>query len=80
MNFSIEAARAIGAGIAIGFGAIGPGLGIGVLGLGALQAIGRNPEAAGLVQTNMILTIVFAESIAIYALVVSLVLVFVGVS
>ena len=63
MNFSIEAARAIGAGIAIGFG-----------------AIGRNPEAAGLVQTNMILTIVFAESIAIYALVVSLVLVFVGVS
>ena len=80
MNFSIEAARAIGAGIAIGFGAIGPGLGIGVLGLGALQAIGRTPEAAGLVQTNMILTIVFAESIAIYALVVSLVLVFVGVS
>lgn len=80
MEFSIEAARAIGAGIAIGFGAIGPGLGIGVLGLGALQAIGRNPEAAGLVQTNMILTIVFAESIAIYALVVSLVLVFVGVS
>ena len=80
MNFSIEAARAIGAGIAIGLGAIGPGIGIGVLGLGAMQAIGRNPEAAGLVQTNMILTIVFAESIAIYALVVSLVLVFVGVS
>ena len=80
MEFSIEAARAIGAGIAIGLGAIAPGIGIGVLGLGAMQAIGRNPEAAGLVQTNMILTIVFAEAIAIYALVVSLVLVFVGVS
>ncbi|HEC24200.1 MAG TPA: ATP synthase F0 subunit C [Chloroflexi bacterium] len=80
MQFSIEAARALAAGLAIGLGAIGPGIGIGLLGLGAMQSIGRNPEAAGLVQTNMILAIVFAEAIAIYALVVALVLVFVGVS
>lgn len=45
---------------------------------GALQAIGRNPEAAGEIRTNMILGIVFAEAIAIYALVVALLLVFVG--
>jgi F-type H+-transporting ATPase subunit c len=58
-------------------GAFGPGLGIGLLVSGALQAIGRNPDAAGLVQTNMILGIVFTEAIAIYALVVALILVFV---
>ena len=41
----IEAAKSLGMAIAIGFGAIGPGLGIGILGSGAMQAIGRNPEA-----------------------------------
>ena len=76
MEFSVEAARAIAAGLAIGLGAFGPGIGIGVLGFGAMQAIGRNPEAAGLVQTNMILTIVFAEAIAIYALAVALIIIF----
>ncbi len=80
MNFSVEAARAIAAGLAMGLGAIGPGLGIGILGFGAMQAIGRNPEAANLVQTNMILVIAFAEAVAIYALVVALVLLFVGVA
>lgn len=64
--------------IAIGFGAIGPGIGIGLLVMGALQAMGRNPEASGEIRTNMILGIVFAESIAIYALVVALLLLFVG--
>ena len=55
--------------IGYGLAAIGPGIGIGLLVQGALQAIGRNPDAAGQIQTNMILGIVFAESIAIYALV-----------
>ncbi|MBN1120508.1 MAG: ATP synthase F0 subunit C [Anaerolineae bacterium] len=80
MEFSVEAARAIAAGLAMGLGAIGPGLGIGILGFGAMQAIGRNPEAANLVQTNMILVIAFTEAIAIYALVVALVILFVGVA
>jgi F-type H+-transporting ATPase subunit c len=44
---------------------------------GALQALGRNPEAGGDIRTNMILGIVFAESVAIYALVVALILKFV---
>lgn len=67
----------LGAGLAIGLGGIGPGIGIGLLVSGALQAIGRNPEAGPDIRTNMILGIVFAESIAIYGLVVALVLMFV---
>jgi F-type H+-transporting ATPase subunit c len=62
---------------AIGMGAIGPGLGIGILVAQGLSAIGRNPEAAGKIQTNMILGAAFAEAIAIYALVVALILKFV---
>jgi F-type H+-transporting ATPase subunit c len=80
MELSIEAARALAAGLAIGLGAVGPGIGVGLVALGAMQAIGRNPEASGLVQVNMILAIAFAEAIAIYALVVALVIVFVGVA
>ncbi|MDQ7028960.1 MAG: ATP synthase F0 subunit C [Ardenticatenia bacterium] len=67
----------LSAGLAIGLGAIGPGIGVGLLVMGALQAIGRNPEAAPEIRTNMILGIAFAEAIAIYALVVALVLKFV---
>ena len=67
----------IGAGLAIGLGAIGPGIGIGMLGAKAMEAIGRNPEAVGTIQTNMILGIAFAEAIAIYALVVDILIKFV---
>jgi len=70
--------RQLAAGLAIGLGAIGPGIGIGLLVNGAMQAIGRNPEAAGQIQVNMILGIAFAEAIAIYALVVALLLKFVA--
>ncbi|KKU44901.1 MAG: ATP synthase subunit c [Microgenomates group bacterium GW2011_GWC2_46_7] len=62
--------------IAVG-GAIGPGIGIGLVGLGAMQAIGRNPEASSKIQTNMILGFAFAEAVAIYALVIALILKFV---
>jgi F-type H+-transporting ATPase subunit c len=72
-----EGLKAIAAGLAIGLGAIGPGIGIGLLGMGAMQGISRNPEATGQIQTNMILAIAFAEAIAIYALVVALLLIFV---
>lgn len=68
--------KAIGAGLAM-IAAVGPGIGIGLLAQGAMQAIGRNPDAAGQIQTNMILAIVFTEAIAIYALVVALLIVFV---
>jgi ATP synthase F0 subunit c len=71
------AARLIGAGLAM-VGTIGAGLGIGVLVSGAVQGIARNPDAAGNVQTNMILGIAFAEAVAIYCLVVALLILFVG--
>lgn len=61
----------------MGVGAIGPGIGIGLIAAKGLEAIGRNPEAAAKIQTNMILGMAFAEAIAIYALVVSLILKFV---
>lgn len=64
-------------GIAMGVGAIGPGIGIGILVSKALEAIGRNPEAASKIQTNMILGMAFAEAVAIYALVIALIIKFV---
>ena len=72
-----EAARSLAAALAIGLGAVGPGLAIGLLGGKALEAIGRNPEATSKIQTAMILAIAFAEAIAIYALVMSLIIKFV---
>jgi ATP synthase F0 subunit c len=68
--------KAVGAGLAM-IGALGPGIGIGIVVGGAVQAIGRNPDAEGQIQTNMILGIVFAESVAIYCLVVALIILFV---
>ena len=63
--------------IAVGFGAIGPGIGIGILVGKALEAIGRNPDVTPKIQTNMILGIAFAEAIMIFALVVALIIRFV---
>ena len=63
--------------LAIGIGALGPGIGIGILAGKALEAIGRNPEAENKIRTNMILGLAFAEAIAIYALVVALIIKFV---
>jgi F-type H+-transporting ATPase subunit c len=73
-----EAMKLLAAGLAIGLGAIGPGIGVGLVGMGALQALGRNPEARGPIMTNMILAIAMAEAVAIYALVVAIVLIFVA--
>ena len=72
----IDVIKTLAAGIAIGFGALGPGLGIGILAAKAMESLGRNPEAAGPIQQNMILAIAFAEAIAIYALVVAVIIIF----
>ncbi len=74
---SVKWAQYLGPGIAMGLGAIGPGIGIGILVGKALEAIGRNPEASGKIQTVMILGIAFTEAIAIYALVIALLIKFV---
>lgn len=62
---------------AMGMGAIGPGIGIGIIGGKALEAVSRNPEAYGKIQTPMILNLAFCEAIAIYSLVVALIVKFV---
>jgi len=64
-------------GMTIAIGAIGPAIAIGMLASKAMEAIGRNPEAAAKIQTAMIWAIAFAEAIAIYALVVALIIKFV---
>ena len=69
-----EGLKLLSAGIAAGLGMLGPGLGIGILGAGAMNALGRNPEARGAILTNMILAIAFAEALGIYALIVAVIL------
>jgi F-type H+-transporting ATPase subunit c len=71
-----EGLKFLAVALSIGLGALGPGIGIGLLAAKGLEAIGRNPEAEGKIRTNMILAIAFAEAIAIYALVVALILKF----
>ncbi len=63
---------------AIVIGTIFPAISIGWIGSTAVKSISRNPEAASKIQTAMILAIAFAEAIAIYALVVSLIVKFVA--
>lgn len=72
-----ETMKLLAAAIAIGVGAVGPAIAIGMIGSKGAEAIGRNPEAAPKIQTAMILAIAFAEAIAIYALVVALIIKFV---
>lgn len=67
----------IGMAIAAGLGVIGPGIGIGLIGGRAMEAIGRNPEASGKIVSNMILAIVFTEALGILALVVAFIIKFV---
>ncbi len=73
----LHAMRFIGAGIAM-LGAIGAGAGVGIAASGGVQAIGRNPDATSLIQTNMILGMAFSEAVAIYALAVALIIIFAG--
>lgn len=64
-------------GLTVALGGVMPALAIGILTAKALEAIGRNPEAAGEIRTSMILGVAFAEAIAIYALVAGLIIKFV---
>lgn len=57
--------------IAIAVGALGPAIGIGLIGMKAMEAIGRNPESSSKILPAMLLGMAFAEAIAIYALVIA---------
>ena len=73
----IKAACAIGAGLCMGIGAIGPALGEGNAVGKALEGMARQPEMANPLRTNMILGCAITESTGIYSLVVALVLLFI---
>lgn len=71
-----EAAKYLAAGICMGLGAIGSGIGEGIVGGKAIEAMARNPKVSDKLFTNMIIAIALAESTAIYALVISLIILF----
>jgi F-type H+-transporting ATPase subunit c len=73
-----NAAKLLGAGLAMGLGAIGPGVGLGIMIGKALEAIARQPEVSGDVRTNMFIGIGVTEAVALYAFVVALILIFVA--
>ena len=72
-----RAACALGAGICMGIGAIGPAVGEGHAVGKALEGMARQPEAAGILRTNMILGCAITESTGIYSLVIALLMLFV---
>ena len=67
MNF--QAALALGLPLGIGIAAVGSGIGLGLIGQGAMQAIGRQPEATAKIQLAMIIIAALAEALTIYAFV-----------
>jgi F-type H+-transporting ATPase subunit c len=73
----VETMRLLASAIAIGIGAIGPALGLGMIGSKAMEALGRNPEASDQIFVPLILSLAFTEAIGIYALVVALMIKFV---
>ncbi|NLT11809.1 MAG: ATP synthase F0 subunit C [Clostridiaceae bacterium] len=66
----------VGAGLAIGLAACGAAIGMGIAAGKALESAARQPEIYGRLQTMLLTSIVFMESVAIYALVISLLLIF----
>lgn len=76
MPTDADSARMLATGLAMGLGAIGPGIGLGILGSKAMEALGRNPEAQPVIFINFILGLAFTEAIGIYALVVAILLKF----
>ena len=72
-----EAGRMLAVGLT-GLALMGSGIGLGILSAGAMNALGRNPEARGVIVPNMILTLAFTEAIGIYGLVTAILLLFVA--
>lgn len=67
----------MGAGIGAGIAAIGAGIGIGQIGKGAVESIARQPEAVGDIRSNMIIAAALIEGVAFFAIVISLLVLFV---
>ena len=73
----VETMRLLASAVAIGIGAIGPAIGLGMIGSKAMEALGRNPEASDQIFVPLILSLAFTEALGIYALVVALKIMFV---
>ncbi len=69
-----EGIKLLAAGLAVGLGVLGPGIGLGIIGYAALSGIARNPDARGPIFTSMILVAGLAEALGIYALIVAILL------
>lgn len=76
--FFVKAAAFFGAALAMGVGAIGPALGQGFIGMKACENIGKYPESSGNIRTTMMIAMGLVETSAIYALLISGALIFVG--
>jgi F-type H+-transporting ATPase subunit c len=70
----LEVAKVLGMAIVVGLGVIGPGIGLGILVSKALEAIGRNPEASGQIQTTMYIGIAVTDVLAIFAVVIGFII------
>ncbi|UCC95202.1 MAG: ATP synthase F0 subunit C [Candidatus Omnitrophota bacterium] len=73
----IRVASLLGAGLCMGLGAIGPGIGEGIVGGKACEAIARQPQMQGVLLRTMLLADAIAETTGIYSLVIALLLIFV---
>lgn len=74
--FLAEPVALMGAGIGAGLAAIGAGLGVGQIGKGAVEAIARQPEAAGDIRANMIITAALVEGVALFGVVTCVLILF----
>ena len=73
---SADSAKLLGAGIAIGLGVIGPGIGIGLIWAALITAVGRHPGAAAAITTTAWVSFALVEALAIFALVIALIILF----
>jgi F-type H+-transporting ATPase subunit c len=76
MNPLICSASVIGAGLAVGLGAIGPGIGQGTAAGRAVEGIARQPESEDAIRSTLLLRLAFMEALTIYGLVIALALMF----
>ena len=74
---AVEALAALGATLGAGIAAIAAGIGIGKIGAAAMEAIARQPEAAGDIRSNMIVIAALIEGVALFAVIVCVLTLFV---
>jgi len=75
-EFLVKMAAVLAAAIAMSFGAVGPGIGMGSIGKAALESMARQPELAGKTFTTMLIAMALVEALAIYCLLIALVILY----